>query len=800
MRGKRYKITAFLCLLLSAVSIDGQTVKAGEVQNVTHVHDDICYIGMLHAAHGAECYRDVTVEKYCSGIFVRYSTKSNVCCTWYEMQFCCTNRNCSYYYEGDRNNYFTNAWYYTITGYGKRQPPYPDFPKLPLICEECGKTCVTRTVQDEKTYEEIVFCKCDKCGSIKKGDQRAVNVMWDHYYEPYYEGTIHGAYSVTEKQLVCTKDPGKYYDENGRVCECICRKIVTGIIPDQEEQILPPGDMPNARVTLSLYNGECVPGYICGISGYDGEDRSGKWQEVTLTVSEEEYPYVFTDGERRKEAAEVTIRVKNELPKHSLILNASEGGRIIRLPGGEEESTAVREGDEVRLLVQPYDGLFIDEIRVNGEAIAERPEGDMEISFTMPETDCTVSASFMRKNIDVFFDPKGGNWGGVTGNLERTAVYGKSYFAERVFPDDPSKAGFVFKGWYDKNGNRARPLDICTEEEKIYLFAEWEEYKNDVRYISFEDGIDYPEPMEIEGFTVDTESFWRFEELNNNGTGQALIKGSLAEIDGKISLYGHWEPKEYRISFEPGGGTIVGEIKSMMVRFHTMLKGLPDAFRDGYSFLGWFTDLKNGSKVSRNDSLTVAGDLTLYGKWERDDGNRSVTEVMLIDVNNGPVLERDPSGIPITEFGNRLGFYAGIELPDEAVPPYNIRLKSVYGMYGNSSEKIHILSVGRIGDRIVTFYEIGKDADDSLNFVLNGNGGTAVYMVLPHLSYVVREENYEDMLAYSDISTLSGREPFFEKDGFISMSLDMEVTDTNGRKWLRENAVTVLVRIKNSPS
>jgi hypothetical protein len=196
----------------------------------------------------------------------------------------------------------------------------------------------------------------------------------------------------------------------------------------------------------------------------------------------------------------------------------------------------------------------------------------------------------------------------------------------------------------------------------------------------------------------------------------------------------------------------------------------------------------------------VAGDLTLYGKWERDDGNRSVTEVMLIDVNNGPVLERDPFGIPITEFGNRLGFYAGIELPDEAVPPYNIRLKPVYGMYGNSSEKIHILSVGRIGDRIVTFYEIGKDADDSLNFVLNGNGGTAVYMVLPHLSYVVREENYEDMLAYSDISTLSGREPFFEKDGFISMSLDMEVTDAKGRKWLRENAVTVLVRIKNSPS
>ncbi len=80
--------------------------------------------------------------------------------------------------------------------------------------------------------------------------------------------------------------------------------------------------------------------------------------------------------------------------------------------------------------------------------------------------------------------------------------------------------------------------------------------------------------------------------------------------DGK-TLYALWRAESHRVTFHAAGG-ISEEFRS--------LKGgepfgeLPAAIRDGYLFLGWFTEMEGGSPVAESDVMGEE-DITLYAHW-----------------------------------------------------------------------------------------------------------------------------------------------------------------------------------------
>ena len=42
---------------------------------------------------------------------------------------------------------------------------------------------------------------------------------------------------------------------------------------------------------------------------------------------------------------------------------------------------------------------------------------------------------------------------------------------------------------------------------------------------------------------------------------------------------------------------------------------LPTAIREGYEFLGWYTEPEGGTKINENDTVTLESSQTLYAHW-----------------------------------------------------------------------------------------------------------------------------------------------------------------------------------------
>ncbi len=776
--------------------------------SAAHTHDGICYTGSPHN-HTSGCYVSRRVEEYCGGRI----------CKWYDeyaggdeylCYYVCKWRLCSNYgYDFATSSYWVPERGGATHYYGN----YEEYKRCPYCNEEYP---IHHRRWYQYRYFHIYASYCNKC------NQNFTSTS------DYRTGT-HGWRWTTRNELICGKEQGAYYESNGAPGSCICDKIVSTVTPDEPVQIVQYGEPINAKATLSLYNGQIVSDYECEVTGYDPNDLSGNFQTVTLTVKDE-YPYAYNAEANKRETRKqsTTIQVK-VLGYYDVHLVSGEGGRIagVRNPDGTWDSTdttlSCLVGSRVTLAIIPDRGYTVKLLKttnaentttnlaaeVGTENEYMNPVADLTkngtvitYSFTMPVGEVELSAVFMGQKHIVTFDPAGGGWAGRTRDVVKTAVYGKSYISEHTFPDDPHRTGYIFNGWYDNAGRRYEVWDICDVTRDLTLHASWLSVSNAVKYVGFEDILDYPAPVSIEGFWSDLHTFWRLYEKNNNGYGEALERGTILRLTDPMTLYGHWEPKEYTVSFDATGGEIISGEEEKKVYYHTVFGELPEAVKDGAVFTGWYTDTEKGERVTENDCLTIPHDITLYAGWQEDDGNTAVLSAELVRVNNLPVIFRDAFGVPVTFPGNRLTVFFDAKLPRDAKAPFTYSLIPNYYILSEEEtlEKVHVLSTGRVGDSTVTFYERGKDVDDVMTEEADSANETLVFhWVLPHLSFAVREENYAEMLRISEINTLSGQEDFFENDRDMIVVFDISVTDATGKSWRKDGALTVIITKNEAP-
>lgn len=107
------------------------------------------------------------------------------------------------------------------------------------------------------------------------------------------------------------------------------------------------------------------------------------------------------------------------------------------------------------------------------------------------------------------------------------------------------------------------------------------------------------------------------------GEGMTMVYAEATDGSGQSAsceVYVSAEPsptptpdKKYTVTFDSQGGS---HVSSQTVKEGTTIS-LPTPTRDGYKFLGWYTEATGGSKVT---SLTVTKDVTLYAHWEKEQG------------------------------------------------------------------------------------------------------------------------------------------------------------------------------------
>lgn len=97
------------------------------------------------------------------------------------------------------------------------------------------------------------------------------------------------------------------------------------------------------------------------------------------------------------------------------------------------------------------------------------------------------------------------------------------------------------------------------------------------------------------------------------------------------TIYAHWSPENYVVSFDPNGGSV--DTGSKNVDFDSAYGTMPTPVRDGYTFDGWYTSATDGTKVSSTTTVNTASNHTVYAHWT------AKSYIVTYDANNGAVTE-----------------------------------------------------------------------------------------------------------------------------------------------------------------
>jgi len=224
--------------------------------------------------------------------------------------------------------------------------------------------------------------------------------------------------------------------------------------------------------------------------------------------------------------------------------------------------------------------------------------------------DFILYAKFTINKYTITFDSNGGS---LVEPL--TADYGTKI----IKPDNPIKEGYVFVGWFsDEELTKLYTLSTMPSDD-ITLHAKWilEGYtitynldgginneNNKVDYM-YGDEFELLSPSKIGykfiGWYTDSEFTTEIKKINVTDTGD-------------IILYAKWEKEIYIITYNLDGG-INNEKNPVSYTYGDEIV-LLDPVRDGYKFVGWYTDsdFVNSIDVINKDDVN---DITLYANWEQ---------------------------------------------------------------------------------------------------------------------------------------------------------------------------------------
>ena len=186
------------------------------------------------------------------------------------------------------------------------------------------------------------------------------------------------------------------------------------------------------------------------------------------------------------------------------------------------------------------------------------------------------------------------------------------------------RTGYTFVGWFtDKTGSvQITNNDTVDIIENETFYAHW--YPNNytvslignggfvgdraestinVTYDSDYRGLPYPVRTghTFLGWYTDTDT-----KVQSN----AVVKITSDEH----SFFAHWEANNYTVSFDTNGGTNIAKL-SKVVTYNNTYGELPDASRIGHYFLGWYTNVSEGSKIGPDITFVTPGNQTLYAHW-----------------------------------------------------------------------------------------------------------------------------------------------------------------------------------------
>ena len=220
----------------------------------------------------------------------------------------------------------------------------------------------------------------------------------------------------------------------------------------------------------------------------------------------------------------------------------------------------------------------------------------------------------------------GGEWNG-----EHKTTYRYST-SETPLPLNITKGGSTFKGWYTDEKLTDGPYTTIPPKKRgnLKLYAKW----GTTTEIKFNTGVSTAiNPISLDigktygslpvlprtGYTLDG---WYIDPGFKNKISQTT---KVSAFDHTV--YAKWNANPQNIVFNDRG-----KLTSSTYKYDSQLINLPKPTRKGYTFSGWFTAAKGGSKAG--NSTVVQSNMTLFARWSPK------TYKIKYNVNKGKKLKK----------------------------------------------------------------------------------------------------------------------------------------------------------------
>lgn len=224
----------------------------------------------------------------------------------------------------------------------------------------------------------------------------------------------------------------------------------------------------------------------------------------------------------------------------------------------------------------------------------------------------------------VTYDANGGSVSGFTFRAAYESTYGKLL--------TPSRNGYDFKGWMDKNNEKVTEDTIYKTLGDSTITAKWTPktgYKvvynseggthvDDRTGVIWTDaGLDSPRPSKY-GYRF---AGWKCKGI---AVTDDSTYSSFAVADNvlSITLDAQWEPVESNVSFDsnyPSGNLGIAGFEgnnTKKVSYGDFYGKLPESSYTGYKFEGWYTKSEGGTRITQETKVSALENHNLYGHWK----------------------------------------------------------------------------------------------------------------------------------------------------------------------------------------
>jgi uncharacterized repeat protein (TIGR02543 family) len=239
------------------------------------------------------------------------------------------------------------------------------------------------------------------------------------------------------------------------------------------------------------------------------------------------------------------------------------------------------------------------------------PDGGTKYGSTAtpPDGDVTMYAQWLPYTVT--YDERGGT------SVSDTTFNCVTTCDTITLPPTPTRAGYVFEGWYTAptGGTRYGATYVPTAKDQV-IYAQWTPYE-----VSFNTQGGTPVAGYIIGSNATitlppapTRAGFTFNGWFTTPTGGSPVGSTYGPHTGDLDFYAQWSPILHNVTYEEHGGTTVPDATFVSGGTVT-LPAKPT--RTGYTFDGWFTAQTGGTEYGAT-STPPDGNLVVHAQWTRD--------------------------------------------------------------------------------------------------------------------------------------------------------------------------------------